>query len=168
MRRVSGSSPLSSTTGFSRNFFREISFLIDRNGRLAQLVEHALDVRRVSGSSPLSSTTGFSRNFFREISFLIDRNGRLAQLVEHALDVRRVSGSSPLSSTIRINPNFFPGKEFGFLFLSLDLFRNRINRCLTGSPNGIYANVCVGNGFIRSERFMNHLGSMNRKTTNFA
>lgn len=26
-------------------------------GRLAQLVEHALDVRRVSGSSPLSSTT---------------------------------------------------------------------------------------------------------------
>ena len=25
-------------------------------GRLAQLVEHALDVRRVSGSSPLSST----------------------------------------------------------------------------------------------------------------
>ena len=27
-----------------------------RNGRLAQLVEHPLDVRRVSGSSPLSST----------------------------------------------------------------------------------------------------------------
>ena len=26
-------------------------------GRLAQLVEHSLDVRRVSGSSPLSSTT---------------------------------------------------------------------------------------------------------------
>ena len=26
------------------------------DGRLAQLVEHALDVRRVSGSSPLSST----------------------------------------------------------------------------------------------------------------
>ena len=26
------------------------------SGRLAQLVEHALDVRRVSGSSPLSST----------------------------------------------------------------------------------------------------------------
>ena len=27
------------------------------NGRLAQLVEHSLDVRRVSGSSPLTSTT---------------------------------------------------------------------------------------------------------------
>lgn len=30
-------------------------------GRLAQLVEHALDVRRVSGSSPLSSTIEASR-----------------------------------------------------------------------------------------------------------
>ena len=30
-------------------------------GRLAQLVEHALDVRRVSGSSPLSSTMEASR-----------------------------------------------------------------------------------------------------------
>ena len=28
-----------------------------QNGRLAQLVEHSLDVRRVSGSSPLTSTT---------------------------------------------------------------------------------------------------------------
>ena len=46
MRRVSGSSPLSSTTKTCPN-----------HGRLAQLVEHALDVRRVSGSSPLSSTT---------------------------------------------------------------------------------------------------------------
>lgn len=30
-------------------------------GRLAQLVEHALDVRRVSGSSPLSSTNGVDK-----------------------------------------------------------------------------------------------------------
>ena len=74
-------------------------------GRLAQLVEHALDVRRVSGSSPLSSTIFPSCHC----------DGRLAQLVEHALDVRRVSGSSPLSST-----NLKPGlpTELGFYFIS--------------------------------------------------
>ena len=33
-----------------------VVIMIPAFGRLAQLVEHALDVRRVSGSSPLSST----------------------------------------------------------------------------------------------------------------
>ena len=90
-------------------------------GRLAQLVEHALDVRRVSGSSPLSSTTGFSRNYFREISFLMKKDGRLAQLVEHALDVRRVSGSSPLSSTTQEKSEPVPNWERVRIFLFLRL-----------------------------------------------
>ena len=47
----------------SRSFFQKPldfsprhAIIILASGRLAQLVEHSLDVRRVSGSSPLSST----------------------------------------------------------------------------------------------------------------
>ena len=32
-----------------------------KHGRLAQLVEHLLDVQRVSGSSPLSSTNSIAK-----------------------------------------------------------------------------------------------------------
>ena len=34
------------------------------------------------------------------------------------------------------------------------------NWCLAGSPNGICSSMCVGNGFIRSERWMNIRGSL--------
>ena len=40
-----------------------------RQGRLAQLVEHSLDVRRVSGSSPLTSTI---RTTVEGISILLE------------------------------------------------------------------------------------------------
>ena len=47
-------------------------------GRLAQLVEHALDVRRVSGSSPLSSTkkdtTQLGGVFFGMVLLITDAN----------------------------------------------------------------------------------------------
>ena len=39
------------------------------NGRLAQLVEHSLDVRRVSGSSPLTSTKKAVRSTERAVLF---------------------------------------------------------------------------------------------------
>ena len=45
-------------------------------GRLAQLVEHALDVRRVSGSSPLSSTMEASR-FLSRCFFYFFPGGKL-------------------------------------------------------------------------------------------
>ena len=38
-------------------------------GRLAQLVEHPLDVREVTGSSPVSSTTFKSRKALKTIVF---------------------------------------------------------------------------------------------------
>ena len=47
-------------------------------GRLAQLVEHALDVRRVSGSSPLSSTIEASR-FLSRCFFISFREGNLME-----------------------------------------------------------------------------------------
>ena len=40
----------------SRRLFCIMRLVPQQNGRLAQLVEHSLDVRRVSGSSPLTST----------------------------------------------------------------------------------------------------------------
>ena len=47
---------------FTTAFFFDIMKLV--SGRLAQLVEHSLDVRKVSGSSPLTSTMLFI-NFFK-------------------------------------------------------------------------------------------------------
>lgn len=46
---------------FAVAFYYNINFFNICSGRLAQLVEHSLDVRRVSGSSPLTSTK-FSNN----------------------------------------------------------------------------------------------------------
>ena len=45
--------------------------LADDYGRLAQLVEHPLDVRAVMGSSPLASTIFFESTNFIVLSFFI-------------------------------------------------------------------------------------------------
>ena len=63
---------------FKRLLYNNTCALRRRYGRLAQLVEHSLDVRRVSGSSPLTSTKRaldehlfFQRRFRRKGSDLM-------------------------------------------------------------------------------------------------
>ena len=48
-------------------------------GRLAQLVEHSLDVRRVSGSSPLTSTKRASDEHFFKSVFNLMQNRKESQ-----------------------------------------------------------------------------------------
>ena len=60
-------------------------------GRLAQLVEHALDVRRVSGSSPLSSTRKETPFVYRTKGVSFGRNKSLAGFVKCSPSVKYCS-----------------------------------------------------------------------------
>ena len=44
-------------------------------GRLAQLVEHLLDVQEVTGSSPVPSTTKILRHLSEDFLFVVDGTG---------------------------------------------------------------------------------------------
>ena len=59
------------------------------SGRLAQLVEHPLDVRKVAGSSPTSST--IAKQVLRSLLFLLFRKGTGAQTLPAM--IRSLAGS---------------------------------------------------------------------------
>ena len=71
----------------------------NKYGRLAQLVEHSLDVRRVSGSSPLTSTNkkvSFvyqTKETFLSDAFLAERGAHYVRDADYVCDarLRRVS-----------------------------------------------------------------------------
>ena len=81
-----GDNPLTNAAGFTIIMTAPLEIIRSgrKKGRLAQLVEHSLDVRRVSGSSPLTSTKIALRPLGRARFFMYSK-GPMALLFRNAV-----------------------------------------------------------------------------------